>query len=199
MASLLLGAGAVVAGQAGMPVTSWFSTSGRQSISIGAAQRSVQSFLDRSGNADLKIDELMEFQDNFYALIKERSSGIGAFELLVGKSNGHVAFEPGPDMMWNAKYGMMGRGSVMSGFRQSPSNGSMNVGGDQAAVIAQGWLDRNIGGDSTGAPDAFYGYYTFHFLRHGKVDGMLSVNGYTGQVWYHNWHGSFIQARDFGG
>lgn len=25
---------------------------------------------------------------------------------------------------------------------------------------------------------------------------MLSVNGYTGAVWYHNWHGQFIQEAD---
>jgi hypothetical protein len=27
---------------------------------------------------------------------------------------------------------------------------------------------------------------------------MLSVNGYTGQVWYHTWHGSFIQEKQVG-
>jgi len=25
---------------------------------------------------------------------------------------------------------------------------------------------------------------------------MLSVNGYTGQVWYHIWHGKFIGMAD---
>jgi hypothetical protein len=27
---------------------------------------------------------------------------------------------------------------------------------------------------------------------------MVSVNGYSGQVWYHTWHGTFIQTKDFG-
>jgi len=27
---------------------------------------------------------------------------------------------------------------------------------------------------------------------------MVSVNGYTGQVWYHSWHGTFIQMKDLG-
>ena len=31
-----------------------------------------------------------------------------------------------------------------------------------------------------------------HFLKDGQVEGMLSVNGSTGAVWYHNWHGAFI-------
>ena len=29
-----------------------------------------------------------------------------------------------------------------------------------------------------------------------KETGMLSVNGYTGQVWYHTWHGPFVQLKD---
>ena len=41
-------------------------------------------------------------------------------------------------------------------------------------------------------PDQFYGYYTIHILRDGKIYGMLSVNGYTGQVWFHSWHGQFL-------
>jgi hypothetical protein len=45
--------------------------------------------------------------------------------------------------------------------------------------------------------DTFYGYYTIHVLRDGQVYGMLSVNGTTGQVWYHTWHGDFIAMREF--
>jgi heat shock protein HslJ len=39
----------------------------------------------------------------------------------------------------------------------------------------------------------FYGYYTLDFSKDGKVSGMLSVNGYSGQVFLHTWHGSFIE------
>jgi hypothetical protein len=31
------------------------------------------------------------------------------------------------------------------------------------------------------------------------VAGMLSVNGYTGQIWYHTWHGAFVQMKDLSG
>jgi hypothetical protein len=41
--------------------------------------------------------------------------------------------------------------------------------------------------------DPFYGYYTIHTLADGEIEGMLSVHGSTGQVWYHNWHGGFLQ------
>ena len=39
----------------------------------------------------------------------------------------------------------------------------------------------------------FYGYYTIHTLKDGQIEGMLSVHGTAGQVWYHIWHGRFIQ------
>lgn len=38
---------------------------------------------------------------------------------------------------------------------------------------------------------AFPGYYTFDFGRK-EVEGMLSVNAYTGEVWVHTWHGFFL-------
>ncbi|HET7421828.1 MAG TPA: hypothetical protein VFL27_15720 [Candidatus Dormibacteraeota bacterium] len=177
---------------------------GARSISIDQAQQSVQSFLQQTGDQDLQIDELMEFQDNFYALIMERSTGIGAFELLVRKSDGWVGFEPGPNMMWNTKYsamgnGMMGPGMMGGGpFRTGSANPTMTVSAERATQIAQAWLDRNLSGDVAGTPDAFYGYFTFHFEKAGKIAGMLSVNGFTGQVWFHTWHGAFVQARDFG-
>jgi hypothetical protein len=30
----------------------------------------------------------------------------------------------------------------------------------------------------------------------GTKVGMVNVNGTTSQVWYHTWHGAFIQARE---
>ncbi len=43
----------------------------------------------------------------------------------------------------------------------------------------------------------FYGYFAFDIERDGKPFGMLSVNAYTGQVWYHTWHGTFVQEKEF--
>lgn len=199
-AALLIGAIGMAAGGPGFWTMGLPGNSGGPAISMDRAQQSVQSFLDGTGNKDLRIDELMEFDQNFYALIKEQSTGIGAFELLVNKRTAAVAFEPGPDMMWNTKYSMMGRGGMMGGgsFGVRTPAGAMPVSGDRATQIAQGWLDSQSGGYSAGTADAFYGYYTFHFESNGRIAGMLSINGYGGQVWLHTWHGSFIQARDFG-
>jgi hypothetical protein len=33
-------------------------------------------------------------------------------------------------------------------------------------------------------------------MKDDQVYGMLSVNGYTGDVWYHTWHGDFIDMTE---
>ena len=49
-----------------------------------------------------------------------------------------------------------------------------------------------------GVPDVFFGYYNFDVndVATGAKYGMLSVNGTTGQVWYHTWHGNFVQGKE---
>src|SRR3972149_9562574 len=59
--------------------------------------------------SDLRIKEIMEFSNNFYIIVQEKSTGINAFELLVDRYTGRVMPEHGPNMMWNTNYGMMGR------------------------------------------------------------------------------------------
>ncbi|HEY8685034.1 MAG TPA: hypothetical protein VIO57_05460 [Chloroflexota bacterium] len=97
-------------------------------------------------------------------------------------------------MMWNTTYGMMtgGMGGMM-GFQQA--RGPMKFTPERARRIAQHWLNQNRAGSTTEAPDQFPGYYTVHFLYQGKIAGMLSVNGYAGRVWYHDWHGKFLRMR----
>jgi len=98
--------------------------------------------------------------------------------------------------MWNAKCSPM-RGGMMGGFGAASSR-PMTVTAQQAQEVTQRWLDLNRAGANAKAPDSLYGFYTVDFERTGQLVGMVSVNGYTGQVWYHSWHGSFIQVRDLG-
>jgi hypothetical protein len=156
--------------------------------SISDAQRAFQGYVDRTGNTDLTLDETLQFQQNFYAIVKEKSTGTGAFELLADKQTGVVFPEFGPNMMWNTKYGHM------AGWAQQ--GGQQTVTADRAKDVAQQWLDANQSGSSAGTPDAFYGYHTFHFLKDGKIAGMLSVNAFTGQAWYHTWHGAFVATSE---
>jgi hypothetical protein len=174
-------------------------------ISMDQAVAAAQQYVAAYNNADLKLSEVMEFDNNFYALVTEKSTGTGAFELLVNRNTGAVHPEPGPNMMWNTKYGhmgiasgMMGRVGGMMGGAWNQQSGPMTVTVAQARTIAQQWLDANQPGAQLADDEMqFYGYYTMDFLKDGKTAGMLSVNGYSGQVWYHTWHGSFISEQTF--
>jgi hypothetical protein len=80
---------------------------------LAAARTDAQQFANRLG---LRVDEMMQFQRNFYAKLVD-SSGNGATEVLVDPSTGVVSIEYGPAMMWNNRYGM-GRsaGSMMGSY-----------------------------------------------------------------------------------
>jgi hypothetical protein len=73
----------------------------------------------------------------------------------------------------------------------------MTVTPEQAIEYAQKYLDRNLFGATAATdPIQFYGYYTLDFEKDGKVVGMLSVNGYSGQVFLHTWHGTFVEETE---
>ena len=171
-------------------------SSGAGDIGMDRAVKLAQNTAASYSGGSLTADEVIEFSSNYYASIREKDSGIGAFEILIDRTTGSVIREPGPDMMWNAKYSAM-RGGMMGSFGAAGS-GPMTVTTQQAQDIAQRWLDENRAGAGAKAPDSFYGFYTVDFERTGQLVGMLSVNGYTGQVWYHSWHGTFIQLKDLG-
>jgi hypothetical protein len=176
-----------------------------QTITIDGAVQLFESYLTRLGNPNLALHEVEEYQNNFYASYYEKDTGIFAFQMLIWKPgspwtggmmgngfmSGIVMPEPGPDMMWNTKYGVMG--GMMGIYRQTPTS-SMTVTLEQAKAIAQQYLDSSFSGTSAGDVDTFYGYYNVDVLSNGTMFGMLSVNGYSGQVWYHSWHGRYIQT-----
>jgi len=174
-----------------------------KTISLSEAKANVESYVERSGYKHLQVTEVMEFERNSYAIVAEKDTGIGAMELLVNMVSGAVGPEMGPNMMWNAKYGMARRGmmgpSAPSAETPVPAaeGSGMTLSPEQATEAAQRWLDTNLPGRAPGDADPFYGYYTFHFLQDGQVEGMLSVHGSTGDVWYHSWHGAFM-AMDEG-
>ena len=189
-------------------------TSKSQALNIDQAAEAVEDYLKSWGDSNLKLAEVMEITNHFYAEVEEVSSGIHAFELLVNKYTGGIFPEPGPNMMWNTKYGHMGGGMMgggMMGFssrgwgggrgrwddRQGAA-GEMSEPPEKALEYAQVYLDKHMPGTKvTDEVDIFYGYYTIHVLKNGEIFGMLGVNGYTGHVWYHNWHDRFIQLKKF--
>jgi hypothetical protein len=160
-------------------------------ITIDAAAEAAERYLSAYWQ-DLALAEVMEFAWNFYAEVEEEATGIHAMELLIDKYTGQVYPEMGPNMMWNTKYGMHG-----NYYGAGSPTADIPVTKEQAKELAQQFLDDNLPGVTVGEADVFYGYYTLHTLKDGKVEGMLSVNDYNGAVWYHNWHGLFIQMKDF--
>jgi hypothetical protein len=179
-------------------------------ITMGQAKAIAEQYLTSTGNPNLAVKEIMEFQYNFYIIYYEKDTGRGAFEMLIWKQSpsrvmgggmmwggatvGAFTPEPGPNMMWNTKYGYLGSG-IMGIEGQASS--TMTVSQSQAEQFAQAYLGANFQNAKTEMATQFYGYFTFDFTVNGKIAGMLSVNGNTGQVWYHSWHGAFIQEVEF--
>jgi hypothetical protein len=155
-----------------------------QRLSIEEARTAVEAFATTAG-ADLVVSEVMEFDLNFYAVFEEHNTGRGALEVLVDPYTGAVGLEPGPNMMWNQKYGPMGRGA----------GGEAVVSMEDARQQAQRSLEAQLpGGQVHEEGTAFYGYYTFDYDGpDGTIAGMLSVDAYNGAVWIHTWHGGFVQ------
>jgi hypothetical protein len=176
-------------------------------VTIDKMKTASQTYIENTGLSGLEIGEIMIFDNNAYAIVLEKDTGLGAFELLMN-SGSQVAFpEYGPNMMWNLKYGAMSNGGIMGGYGSGMmggwNNGTSNpadisadmpVTKEDAFNVAQAYLDQYLPGmlvadDST----QFYGYYSMDFEKDGVVAGMLSVNGYNQQVFLHTWHGTFIE------
>jgi hypothetical protein len=166
-------------------------------ISVDEATQAAESYLKTLANDDLAVSEVMIFDNGAYVVVKEASTGIGAMELLVDPTTHQVIPEFGPNHMWNLKYGgvgMMGRCN-----NQGPEDvtAEMTVTPEQAVEKAQAYLDEEISSATVkDDPIAFYGYYTIDYEKDGTVAGMLSVNGFTGQVWLHTWHGTFVEEAE---
>jgi hypothetical protein len=171
-------------------------------LSIAEAKSAVETYLTNWGDNNLKLAEIMLFDNQAYAEIVEKDTGRGAMELLVDPATQTVYPEHGPNMMWNLKYGMMsgGPGRGMMGFNRfnQPPSTNMTVSPEEAVTVAQSYLDTNFASANLKAEEAtpFYGYYTLDLTHDGQMVGMLSVNGYTQAVFPHTWHGKLLEISE---
>ena len=166
-------------------------------LSLAQATDAVNNFLTNLNDQNLELAEVMVFDNHAYAEIVEKDSGIGAMEVLVDPASKAVYPEMGPNMMWNLKYGMMSGYGMMGYAPQVDSAAGMAVSPEAAVEAAQTYLDANFNGfTADDHADPFYGYYTLHVNRDGQTIGMLSVNGYTGQVFLHTWHGQLLDMSE---
>jgi hypothetical protein len=157
-------------------------------LTIDVAQVKAEEYA-QSVNENLKVSEVMEFSNNFYAVVIEPDTGKGAFELLIDPYTGQTNIEMGPAMMWNTKYGRMRYITAPSAVNTLTMA--------EAAAKAQDALDNRVPGAKLEEDGIdFYGYYSFDYKVDGKITGMLSVNGDDGQVSFHFWHDTFIDEKE---
>ncbi len=170
-----------------------YSQNTQERLSIYDVREKLEAYISRWRG--LSIIEIMEFSNNFYAIAAEDETGWGAFELIIDPYTGVISPEPGPNMMWNLKYGMHNRMQGMMGQWTFAYPYEMPVSSEEAVKIAYKYLSQVFPGREIDVekPTIFYGYYTLDYKLDGVVHGMLSVNGFSGDVWYHSWHGDFIQ------
>lgn len=147
------------------------------------ADHAAKRYASRLG---LHVGEVMRFTNGYYVQLLDHR-GDGATEVLIDPGSGTIQPEFGPAMMWNTVYGMM------PGHARP---GAAVIGPDQAVRTADQWLRAHRPGLYAAEPDRFPGYYTLHTLRGDRIVGMLSVNTSTRDVWYHVWHGRFLQMQE---
>lgn len=175
-------------------------------LSLDEVELRISQYLDELSDPDLLLSEIIIFDNHAYAQIIEKSTGIGAMEVLIDPQTKHVYPEHGPNLMWNMKYSPMSQGTGMMHRYESDLYKSiisaeeirnLPVSGEEAVASAQEYLDQyQPGYDADEHTALFYGYYNIHVLENDHVVGMLSVNGYSGQVFYHDWHGELIEMSE---
>ncbi len=188
---------------------------GIPALSIEEAQEAAADFLAGFSQDGLVVGEVMVFDNHAYVQVIEEETGRGAFELLVDPVTLAVMPEPGPNMMWNQKYSpmaammggmmgpfsagqepaaMMGEGMMGEGAGTEEAGLEMPVSPEEALQVAARFAELALNGAQVAEEaTAFYGYYTVDILRDGAPVGMLSVNGYSRQVFVHHWHGDFLE------
>ena len=125
----------------------------------------------------------------------DATTGAGLAEVLVDRYTGVAQPEPGPDMLWNTRFGMTGGqyGNGMMGGsnqgRQVPSASRYTQ--TAAQKLADSFVAGYLPGGKVLEGLPFPGYYTFDYGRK-ATEGMLSVNAFTGEVWVHGWHGVYL-------
>lgn len=163
-------------------------------VKLDDAIARAKQYVAAYNNADLQLAEVEEYTNNDYGVVAEKSTRNAAFQILIDKFNGAVYPEMGLNMMWNTKYSPMD--SMMGGFGFNQPSGKMTVTVEQARANAEQFVKANLPNATVEKEgDTFYAYYNFDVLQNGNTYGMLSVNGYTGTVWYHTWHGTFVATK----
>ena len=178
-------------------------------MDIEDIEKSVEEYI-LNFEDELQIGDIFVYEDtDYYVSIEEVETGKGAMELLVNPYTGFIYPEHGPNMMWNEKYGMHGKGHMMWRGRRDYESGEyrwyfpneQQIQKGEAVHKANEYIQQYFDSDAftDGQGHDFYGYYTFHIKKGEDTVGMLSVNQYTGDVWFHSWHGEIVEVIPYHG
>ncbi len=148
-------------------------------IAQNEAIKNMESFARQYGS-NVEVEDFMVFSSNYYAVVKDTESDQDIAEIIVDRYSGSIYPEPGPNMMWNTR----------SGAGRTRTEGTeYNLA--QAENLTKDFLGGYLPEAQIMESKEMPGYYTFDFGRH-DIEGMLSVNAYSGQVWVHTWHGPYL-------
>jgi hypothetical protein len=159
-----------------------------KALTVETAKERVASALKDWGYADLVVDTVAAYDDGFYALVKEKTSGKPALEAFVDPMYGTVSAGRGPESSWNTKYGR----SLMW-----PQPSGKTITAEQAKNLVQQWLDRSR--DRTAYELKVVelpGYFSVQLQEGGKLSGLVAVNATTSQVWYRGGCGGRFAVTD---
>lgn len=90
---------------------------------------------------------------------------------------------------------MEGMSGMMGSVDNKATTADMTIKPADAGSSAQKYADTQFPGSSISNPDMFYGYYTVDVVKDGRVLALLSINGYSGQVWVQAWPGSYLGGK----
>lgn len=150
------------------------------------ALKSLENFASQYGS-NIQVEDFMIFSGNYYAVLKDTNSSQSIAEVLVDRYSGSAYPEPGPNMMWNTRFGA---GRTTTGAPEYDIN--------EAKKLAGNFLTGYLPGAQVLESNEMPGYYTFDFGRQ-DIEGMLSVNAYSGQIWVHTWHGPYLGETNITG
>ncbi len=170
-------------------------------LTADQAKQAAQTYLQNMKTSGLEVGQVITVNSSAYVEIKETQGGVGAFELWVDPVSKKARLLPGGNMEWNLKYGGVIQNSLYGGQNSTAPtpaavSADMPISSDQVLKIAQQFLDEHkINAQVGKTPIEFYGYYTIDFSQNGKTMGLLSVNGYNGQIVIDSRFGAFAGPR----
>ncbi len=162
------------------------SQSALTAISLTQARSDFTQYLNQLGYSHLKVGQVMQFSNQFYADAVDSQTGAGAFEMVMNLNGGDVYPEPGPTMMWNTTYSPM-YGSQGANLRQHmPGYGANgNTGYGYGMMGASGYGYGMMGGCDDGDDNgsaAGHGYGMMGGYGH-QGDTAATPGSSTGYGW----------------